>query len=59
MSEETVHAGTHYGKLCTLVRLAVLQGRVGAHKIGVVRNTIHVLLQVYRAYKVCKLVPQG
>jgi len=35
-------------QLCSLVRLAarVIQGRVGAHKLGVMKNIIYVLLQI-------------
>jgi len=43
MSEETACAGTHYGNCVHQSDLPlVLQGRVGAHKLGVVENAIHV-----------------
>ena len=41
MSEDEARAGTHYCKLkLCMDSLLVLQGRVGAHKIDVVLNTI-------------------
>ena len=45
MSEEMVCAGIHYSN-CVSDLLLVLQGRVGAHKLGEVGNTIYVLLQI-------------
>ena len=42
-----VCAGTHYGnRVHYSDLLLVLQGRVGAHKLGEVGNTIYILLQI-------------
>ena len=42
-----VCAGTHYGnRVHYSDLLLVLQGRVAAHKLGVVGNTIYILLQI-------------
>ena len=47
MSEEMVCAGTHCSNCVHESDLPlVLQGRVGAHKLGVVGNTIYVLLRI-------------
>ena len=37
----------------------MLQGRVGAHKLGVARNTIHILLQISSGMLLPKIMKIG
>jgi len=60
MSEETACPGTHYGYCLHQSDLPLtLQGRVGAHKLGVVGNIIHVLLQIFSGMLLPKIMKIG
>ena len=60
MSEEMVCAGTHCSSCVHQSDLLlVLQGRVEAHKLGEVRNTIYVLLQISSGMLLPKIMKIG
>jgi len=61
ISEEIACAGTHYTATVYISQTcrSCSQGRVRAHKLGVVGNTIHVLLQISSGMLLPKIMKIG